>query len=66
MVSLSSEAAAVQYPMVRYAVEMGWTYLSPDHAGRLRRGETGPALWEVLIDQFQRLMTHGLHPPGRA
>lgn len=53
--SLSSEAAAVQYPMVRYAVEMGWEYLSPDDAVRLRRGETGPVLWEVLVDQLQKL-----------
>ena len=53
--SLSSEAAAVQYPMVRYATEIGWTYLSPEDAARLRRGETGPVLWEVLIEQLQRL-----------
>ena len=66
MVSLSSETAAVQYPMVRYAVDMGWECLSSDDVVGLRRDETGPVLWEVLIDQFQRLMTHGLHPPGRA
>src|SRR3990172_1895821 len=53
--SLSSEAAAVQYPMVRYATDIGWTYLSPDDAVRLRRGETGPVLWEVLVDQLQKL-----------
>jgi type I restriction enzyme R subunit len=54
-VSLSSEAAAVQYPMVGYATEVGWEYLSPDDAVRLRRGETGTVLWEVLIEQLQRL-----------
>jgi type I restriction enzyme R subunit len=54
-VSLSSEAAAVQYPMVRYAADLGWQYLSPEDAVRLRRGETGPVLWEVLVDQLQRL-----------
>ena len=53
--SLSSEAAAVQYPMVRYATNIGWTYLSPDDAVRLRRGEAGPVLWEVLVDQLQKL-----------
>lgn len=53
--SLSSEAAAVQYPMVRYAVDVGWTYLSPDDAVRLRRGETGTVLWEVLVEQLQKL-----------
>ena len=63
MASLSSEAAVVQYPMVGYAVEMGWTYLSPDDAVRLRRGETEPVLWEVLVGQLQKLnpdtMDHG-------
>ncbi|HJQ94767.1 MAG TPA: type I restriction endonuclease subunit R [Acidimicrobiia bacterium] len=53
--SLSSEAAAVQHPMVRYATDMGWDYLSPEEAVRLRRGEASPILWEVLIDQLQRL-----------
>jgi type I restriction enzyme, R subunit len=52
--SLASEAAAVQYPMVRYAVELGWEYLSSDDAVRLRHGETGPVLWEVLVGQLQR------------
>ena len=53
--SLASEAAAVQYPMVRYATDIGWTYLSPDDAVRLRRGETRPVLCEVLVEQLQRL-----------
>lgn len=53
--SLSSEAAAVQYPMVRYATQIGWTYLSPDDALRLRRGETGAVLWDTVIEQLQKL-----------
>ncbi|MGH9160702.1 MAG: type I restriction endonuclease, partial [Vicinamibacteraceae bacterium] len=53
--SLSSEAAAVQYPMVRYATQIGWTYLSPEDALRLRRGETGAVLWDTLIAQLQKL-----------
>lgn len=53
--TLSSEAAAVQYPMVEYAGDVGWQYLSPHDAVRLRRGEAGPVLWDVLIAQLQRL-----------
>lgn len=53
--SLSSEAAAVQYPMVRYATDVGWEYLSPEDAVRLRRGETGAVLWELLVEQLQKL-----------
>jgi type I restriction enzyme R subunit len=30
--SLGSESSSVQCPFVRYAVEAGWTYLSPDEA----------------------------------
>ena len=48
-------AAAVQYPMVRYATDMGWEYLSPEEAVRLRRGEGTPILWEVVVDQLQKL-----------
>ena len=53
--SLSSEAVTVQYPMIRYATDIGWTYLSPEEAVRLRRGETGSVLWEVLVEQIQKL-----------
>jgi type I restriction enzyme R subunit len=50
-----AEAGVVQYPLIRYATEVAWEYLPPDEALRLRRGETGPVLWEVLVDQLQRL-----------
>nr|WP_244880563.1 type I restriction endonuclease [Thermus parvatiensis] len=52
---LGGERGAVQNPLIRYAVEAGWTYLPPDEALRLRRGETGIVLHEVLIRQLQRL-----------
>jgi hypothetical protein len=29
---LGSESSSVQRPVVRYAVEAGWTYLSPEEA----------------------------------
>jgi type I restriction enzyme R subunit len=34
---------------------MGWTYLPPHEATRLRRGETVPVLQEVLVRQLQAL-----------
>lgn len=53
---LGSEAGAVQRPFIRYAVEAGWTYLSPDEALRLRAGGVAsPVLDAVLIEQLQRL-----------
>ncbi len=49
------ERAAVQAPLVRYAVEAGWTYLPPDEALRLRRGEASAILYDVAVEQLQRL-----------
>lgn len=53
--SLRSERNVVQKPLVRYATEAGWTYLSPDDALRLRRGETSPILWDTFIQKAQSL-----------
>ncbi len=53
--SFRSERNIVQGPLVRYATEAGWTYLSPDDALRLRRGETSPILWETFIEKAQSL-----------
>ena len=36
-----SEAASVQFPMIRHAAEVGWTPLSPQAALRKRGGEVG-------------------------
>ncbi|MBZ4669059.1 MAG: type site-specific deoxyribonuclease, HsdR family [Defluviitaleaceae bacterium] len=52
---LGGERSSVQNPLIRYAVEAGWTYLSPEEALRLRRGESGIVLYEVLVQQLQRL-----------
>ncbi len=40
--TLGAESLAVQKPFVRYAVEAGWTYLSPEEVLNLRRGMTSP------------------------
>jgi len=53
--TLGSERGAVQNPMLRYAREAGWTYVPPQEALRLRRGETGLVFHEVLVSLLQRL-----------
>ncbi|MGQ9780410.1 MAG: type I restriction endonuclease subunit R [Bacillota bacterium] len=52
---LGGERTTVQDPLIRYAVEAGWTYLPPEEALRLRRGDAGIVLHEVLARQLQRL-----------
>ena len=53
--SLASERYTVQKPLVRYATEVGWEYLPPEEALRLRRGEDSPILWDVFIRKVQQL-----------
>jgi len=55
MSRLSSERYTVQKPLIRYATEAGWTYLSPDEALRQRHGEASPILWGVFVQAAQRL-----------
>jgi type I restriction enzyme, R subunit len=55
MTVLRSERTAVQNPFVLYAQNAGWTYLPRDEALRLRHGDTGLLLHDVLIDQLKRL-----------
>ncbi|MGH7265115.1 MAG: type I restriction endonuclease subunit R, partial [Candidatus Rokuibacteriota bacterium] len=53
--SLASERAVVQAPIVRYAVEIGWAYLSPEAALTLRRGESGTLLYPTLREKLVAL-----------
>ncbi|AGC68510.1 type I site-specific deoxyribonuclease, HsdR family [Thermoclostridium stercorarium subsp. stercorarium DSM 8532] len=55
MMSALNERETVQNPIIRYAVEAGWTYLPPDEVLRMRRGESGIVLHEILEKQLQRL-----------
>lgn len=55
MSNLGNERRTVQDPLIRYAMEAGWTYLPSDEALRLRRGDKGIVLHEVLVQQLQRL-----------
>jgi type I restriction enzyme, R subunit len=53
---LGCESNSVQRPFIRYAVEAGWTYLSPDQALNLRQGGvTSPVLDAVLLGQLTKL-----------
>lgn len=47
-----SERSAVQNPMMKYAVEIGWQYLKPEEALRQRGGEKGIFFTEVLEAQL--------------
>jgi len=53
--TLASERNMVQNPLIRYAEEAGWTYLTPEDALKLRGGEECQILRTVLIQQLQRL-----------
>ncbi len=50
--SLASEKATVQNPLIGYAVEIGWAYLSPEEALTLRRGQSGTLLYPILRDKL--------------
>jgi type I restriction enzyme R subunit len=50
-----SERSAVQNPMLKYAQEIGWEYVPPDEALRLRGGESGMYFTPTLERQLLRL-----------
>ena len=50
-----SERTAVQNPMIRYAGEMGWEYVSPRDALKLRGGDTGLFFGDALESALLRL-----------
>ena len=50
-----SERSAVQNPFVRYASEVGWTYLTREEALELRGDESGIVFTDILVDQLQAL-----------
>ena len=55
-----SEAGTVQFPMVKHAVEIGWTPLPPDVAKQKRGGEAGMLLRDELeakLAQFNSWMS---------
>jgi type I restriction enzyme R subunit len=52
---LGTERSSVQEPIIQYACEIGWEYIKPEDAERLRGGETGLILREVFTDQMLKL-----------
>ncbi len=64
--ALSSERRTVQEPLIRYAQEVGWEYLPPEEALRLRGGEESPVLRAVLVEQLQRLNPGVIASPVKA
>ena len=49
-----SEAASVQFPMIRHAAEIGWTPLPPDVAVHKRGGESGMLFRDELEGALRR------------
>lgn len=50
-----SERSAVQNPMLKYAQAIGWEYVPPAHALRLRGGESGMYFTSILERQLLML-----------
>lgn len=53
-----SERSEVQTPLIRYAAEIGWTFIPQDDALTLRGGETGLFFTEALAAQLRALNPH--------
>ena len=49
-----SEAGTVQFPMVKHAVEIGWTPLTPDAAKAMRGGDAGMLLRDTLAAKLHQ------------
>ncbi|MBW1731383.1 MAG: HsdR family type I site-specific deoxyribonuclease [Deltaproteobacteria bacterium] len=55
MTKLGTERSAVQNTLIQYACEIGWEYVKPEEALRLRGGKTGLVFRETFTDQMARL-----------
>lgn len=55
MSKLGGEKGAVQNALVKYACDVGWNYLKPEEAERLRGGRTGLVFREVFGDQLRKM-----------
>lgn len=53
--TLGTEMGAVQYPLIRYATQVGWTYAKPESILQMRGGEGGLLLHQTFLAQVQRL-----------
>jgi len=50
-----SEWKIVQEPLIKYARQIGWAYLTRDEAVTLRQGETGLFFYNILKEQLMKL-----------
>jgi len=50
-----SEWKIVQEPLIKYAKQIGWTYLTRDEAVALRQGEAGLFFYDILKEQLMNL-----------
>ena len=55
MPSFVTERSSVQKPIIEYSTQIGWNYLNPDDALRMRGGETGLILRDIFSSQVMRL-----------
>jgi len=55
MPKLGGERASVQNPLIKYATEIGWQYVSQEEALRLRGGETDFVFRDCFISQLVKL-----------
>jgi len=53
--ALGTEIGAVQYPLIKYATQVGWTYVNSETALQMRGGEEGLLLQETFLTQVQKL-----------
>lgn len=60
--SPASEGGVVQRPLIEYAVDAGWEYVSSLDAVSLRHGETGALFRDVFIEQVQKLNPNVVNP----
>jgi len=52
---IGNERSAVQNPIIKYAQEVGWTYIDRNESLRIRGGESGFVFRQLFIDQIQKL-----------
>ena len=55
MGKIGTEVGDVQYPLINYAAQVGWTYVPPEDIMKMRGGEGGLLLQETFLMQVQRL-----------
>ena len=55
MPKLGGERSSVQNTLIRYACDVGWEYVKPEEAERLRGGRTGLIFREVFADKLARM-----------